>query len=915
MKRRYGIPRWTWISAALIALILATMALGTAKPAIAQGPNPHLPSDAELNQLVQSKVADWSNGIPKNSSPTVSDIRVRRMHRPSGAGYQSEGPNWVVLTFTAATLPVNGYVYYSYILMYWNPPIPGITFGTNSGSEISWKSQDDAFALFMASRGTYNGLLPEWDTTFVYGAPTATRTRTPSASPSATPLALCSAKITVPANLKPGDTLSPSADVTSTDGKAVQGSLGLVWTINGVQANSVTWDGKAATIRLDLSCQGRAQSFNYTVPPYGITPTPGTPTPPVSPTPPPPTPTGPPVTPTRAVPAPNEPTAGDSDADAEGDVPGLGSAGGLPGPKDAGQGLAGGLLPGLLGLLGALLAGAGGTGATPAGAGGGPPPVVPVAPVAPAGGRGAGSAGAEAAAGAAAAAATAGGAGDGKGDGKGTGEKPKPDGGKTVPVDPKSQAQTSAQKAAAAQAAAAGSDTWGGALWDAASSGAYAVGKFAKDAGNVVVGAVKSVGTGVQGIADAVRNPGMFVKGLKAEISTMAAPARADAQAANQALKDGRFGDYAMSFVSGTGKIIGSLGSKALGIAGHIANQVNPKDEIASFFDPNASLEQKLWAIPSAALKVASLLLPTKTGWKPVGGVPAPSIIPAVAPAAAGQAARTAAGQATRAAAADGAAAARPAATSSGLAPADGGLQAGRARTLVDAPPGTAPSLKGMSKTQANSIADIAQETGTQIGVRPGKASAVPWRQSGRGLPKGPDIHVGSLNEVDGLIGGPSGKDGVGHFKPELPPNLSQLGPEAQAAIKERFGARMKEWNTYAGQMQRLQQAGKIRVIDGMVYDGPTGKPLVSDNDLAGIFRNGVPVPADEAQLILGKIRRVDPTVTHGPVNNYFPPGKEGIKVMNDTIGKHLPGSTEPLAIAGPDGKWTAGYFGDKVAP
>jgi len=77
-------------------------------------------------------------------------------------------------------------------------------------------------------------------------------------------LPLCAATIHVPAGLKAGDTLSPSADVTSEDGKPTQGTIAEVWTIGGVQANSVTWDGKPAQILLQLSCQGHAQEFHAT---------------------------------------------------------------------------------------------------------------------------------------------------------------------------------------------------------------------------------------------------------------------------------------------------------------------------------------------------------------------------------------------------------------------------------------------------------------------------------------------------------------------------------------------------------------------------------------------------------------------------------------------------------------------------
>ncbi|HRK73489.1 MAG TPA: hypothetical protein PLL64_04380, partial [Rhodothermales bacterium] len=46
-----------------------------------------------------------------------------------------------------------------------------------------------------------------------------------------------------------------------------------------------------------------------------------------------------------------------------------------------------------------------------------------------------------------------------------------------------------------------------------------------------------------------------------------------------------------------------------------------PYEEVKSFFDKHASTEEKLWAIPSAAVKIASLLLPTKYAKTPVPGL------------------------------------------------------------------------------------------------------------------------------------------------------------------------------------------------------------------------------------------------------------------------------------------------------
>jgi hypothetical protein len=109
----------------------------------------------------------------------------------------------------------------------------------------------------MALRSQY---LPGWDLRPVNGHGAS---GSAEASPTSE-MPLCDATIYVPAGLKAGDTLSPSADVTSVDGKPIQGTIAEVWTLNGTQANSVTYLGKPVDIVLQLSCQGHAQEFHAT---------------------------------------------------------------------------------------------------------------------------------------------------------------------------------------------------------------------------------------------------------------------------------------------------------------------------------------------------------------------------------------------------------------------------------------------------------------------------------------------------------------------------------------------------------------------------------------------------------------------------------------------------------------------------
>jgi hypothetical protein len=190
----------------------------------------------------------------------------------------------------------------------------------------------------------------------------AAATPTPTSKPSG-PLGPCAATIETTSSLKSGDTLSPYANVTSADGSPAQGEITEVWYINGTQANSVTWNGQPAQIVLQLSCQGHAQeftaTFNGTMGPTSATGASSTPEPTGSPEP----------TATAEPSATAGPSASPSgQPKPSGNTPGLRGVGKVPGPADGTQGLVGMLAPGLIGLLGGLLAG--GFGGGTAGTGG-----------------------------------------------------------------------------------------------------------------------------------------------------------------------------------------------------------------------------------------------------------------------------------------------------------------------------------------------------------------------------------------------------------------------------------------------------------------------------------------------------------------------------------------------------------------
>lgn len=131
------------------------------------------------------------------------------------------------------------------------------------------------------------------------------------------------ARIVLPSDLKPGDEVSPSAVITDEDGRPPRGEVALVWTIGGQQRNSVTWDGKPLRIDLQASADGQPLTASTILPEFGTAPPPGS----------------------------------DGGQPPAGPVPGFSGIGGLPGPRNTTEGLVGTLGPAAVGLLGALLSG------------------------------------------------------------------------------------------------------------------------------------------------------------------------------------------------------------------------------------------------------------------------------------------------------------------------------------------------------------------------------------------------------------------------------------------------------------------------------------------------------------------------------------------------------------------------------
>jgi hypothetical protein len=370
--------------------------------------------------------------------------------------------------------------------------------------------------------------------------------------------------------LKPGDVLSPSVDVLDAQGRPAEDVRGIAILIDGKFANSVTWDGRRAVIEAQVSVAGQGLVEQLVIPAWGTAPL---------------------------------PTATDEAP------PALGPVGPLPPPRSLKETLVGVLAPPLLGLLGALASGLRGARAPRR-----PPPPTP---------------------------------------------KPKAKPGPKTPSEARDPALTRAERTldhlaqvaqttgdkelaqavANARTQAIGKDgKLDPAAWkEAQQTLREALGKLEQgipqptsvlgDTARAAGTAVKELGlgigkgpygigagifnlganawTGLKGIAHGLMNPRDFERGVREILKNFGREhLAAENKAFGEGLREGRYGDALKALAQGMLKTAGH----ALGGAWEwVRREILPWDEFKSFFDPHASAEERLWAIPAAAMKIASI--------------------------------------------------------------------------------------------------------------------------------------------------------------------------------------------------------------------------------------------------------------------------------------------------------------------
>jgi hypothetical protein len=137
----------------------------------------------------------------------------------------------------------------------------------------------------------------------------------------------------------------------------------------------------------------------------------------------------------------------------------------------------------------------------------------------------------------------------------------------------------------------------------------------------------------------------------------------------------------------------------------------------------------------------------------------------------------------------------------------------------------------GMPDPNGFHAQQIADRNLVNIEVRPTNPDAIPRLLDGD-LPKPMWLKNKSINQLDLQLGAPpQGVGRVGFFEPTMPNTAGMSQPEIDA-LTRRFNTRLDEFNNLGHEMDALSAKGQVRVMNGVVTDGMSGKAFTGDHDI-----------------------------------------------------------------------------------
>lgn len=165
-------------------------------------------------------------------------------------------------------------------------------------------------------------------------------------------------------------------------------------------------------------------------------------------------------------------------------------------------------------------------------------------------------------------------------------------------------------------------------------------------------------------------------------------------------------------------------------------------------------------------------------------------------------------------------------------------------------PPGS-----GMSSAAARHQQWVSETRGVKIQTRP-VSKEVLRRQAEGDVMKPPTIKAKTINDVDELLGAPTGQQGrVGFFKPKMP-DTTGMSPEKIIEVQKRFLQRRNEYRDLGKDMLELRRKGEIRFENGVVKTG-SGKYITGDYDVYSItMKDGSPAPEWLKQQVMRDLKK-----------------------------------------------------------
>ncbi len=233
----------------------------------------------------------------------------------------------------------------------------------------------------------------------------------------------------------------------------------------------------------------------------------------------------------------------------------------------------------------------------------------------------------------------------------------------------------------------------------------------------------------------------------------------------------------------------------------------------------------------------------------------------------------------------------------------------------------------GMPEANVRRIEAVCAEQGIIVDIRPTTPHAEPMLREGTALPKPEKVKAKTINETDVLIGlgKPDDLGKVGFFDPAVvephrPPDFESLPKSMQDKIDQRIEQRLEEFGDYQKDMQKLVDAGDIRIEpDGTVINTglvPGGElPFTGDHDIFDIrAKDGSPLTPEQYQAAKAALLAADAGVMHGGVTGWSVDAPEtfntpaGQKSYGKMMEAHSPGGKDPLVRLG-DGEPKAVWY------